>query len=148
MFDVDYHDKYALMNINLCIAMKHPRIALRETGSMNSIVADGCSKTRSVKGRSKTAGLLENIADVHELIMQDRHVTYREIETYFSISSTSIYSILHELSLNPAIAQKRLLSICAKKILEKYNGCASKDIYKIVTGDESGIYAYEAERKQ
>ena len=30
----------------------------------------------------------------------------------------------------------------------KYYRCASKDVYKIVTGDESWIYAYEPETKQ
>ena len=33
---------------------------------------------------------------VQELIMQDRHVTYREIEAFLGISSTSIHSILHK----------------------------------------------------
>ena len=33
-------------------------------------------------------------------------------------------------------------------MLNKYNRGASKDVYKIVTGDESWIYAYEPERKQ
>ena len=30
----------------------------------------------------------------------------------------------------------------------KYDGGASKDVYKIVTGDESRIYAYEHKTKQ
>ena len=33
-------------------------------------------------------------------------------------------------------------------MLEKYDGGASKDVYKIVTGDESRIYAYEPETKR
>ena len=33
-------------------------------------------------------------------------------------------------------------------MLEKYDGVASKDVYKIVTGDESWLYTYEAETKQ
>ena len=33
-------------------------------------------------------------------------------------------------------------------MLEKYDGDASKDVYKIVTVDESWIYAYEPETKQ
>ena len=33
-------------------------------------------------------------------------------------------------------------------MLGKYNSGASKDVYKIVTGDESWIYAYESETKQ
>ena len=33
---------------------------------------------------------------MRQLILQDRHVTYRDIETILSISGTSIHSILHE----------------------------------------------------
>ena len=33
-------------------------------------------------------------------------------------------------------------------MLEKYDGVASKDVYKIVTGDESWICAYVPETKQ
>ena len=38
----------------------------------------------------------ETIDAVRQLILQDRHVTYREIETTLGISGTSIHSILHE----------------------------------------------------
>ena len=48
------------------------------------------------KGRPKTAVVSENIDAVREVIMQDRHVTYREIDATLSISSTSIHSTLHE----------------------------------------------------
>ena len=58
---------------------------------------------------SKTAVVPANIDAVRELIMQDRHVTYREIEATLGISSTSIHSLLHN------IAQKRLVSIGVKK---------------------------------
>ena len=70
-FDVDYHDKNALINLNFCMAMKHHPIALWKTGLINSIVADVRSKTKSVK---------LNIDAVRELIMLDCHVTYSEIE--------------------------------------------------------------------
>ena len=43
------------------------------------------------EGRSKTAVVPENIDAVLELIMQDRHLTYREIEASLGISSTSIH---------------------------------------------------------
>ncbi|XP_037952518.1 uncharacterized protein LOC119682999 [Teleopsis dalmanni] len=48
------------------------------------------------EGRPKTAVVPDNIDVVRELIMQDRHVTYREIQASLSISPTSIHSILHE----------------------------------------------------
>ena len=37
----------------------------------------------------------ENINAVLEVTIQDRHITYREIEASLGISSTSIHSVLH-----------------------------------------------------
>lgn len=48
------------------------------------------------EGRPKSVVVPQNIDAVRELIMQDRHVTYREIEASLGISMTSIYKILHE----------------------------------------------------
>ena len=111
------------------------------------------------EGRPKTAVVPENIDAVRELIMQDRHVTYREIETCLGISPTSIHSILHEhlavkkvcsrwIPHNLTIVQKKARVDWCKEMLKKYDRGASKDVYKIVTGDESWIYAYEPETKQ
>ena len=46
------------------------------------------------EGRRKS--FVETIAAVCQLILQDRDVTYREIETTVGISGTSIHSIFHE----------------------------------------------------
>ena len=46
------------------------------------------------KGRPKSV-TFSYINAVQKLIMQDRHVTYCEIEATLGISSTSIYKILH-----------------------------------------------------
>ena len=48
------------------------------------------------EGRPKSVVVLETIDAVRQLILQDRHVTYRQIETTLGISDTSIHSILHE----------------------------------------------------
>ena len=48
------------------------------------------------KDRPKSVVGPENINPVQKLIIQDCHVTYCEIELILSISSTSIYKILHE----------------------------------------------------
>ena len=48
------------------------------------------------EGRSKLVVVPETINAVSQLILQDRHVTYRKIETTLGISGTSIHSILHE----------------------------------------------------
>lgn len=111
------------------------------------------------EGRPKSAVLPENIDAVRELVMEDRHVTYREIAASLGISMTSIHSILHEhlavkkvcsrwIPHNLTIAQKEARVKWCKEMLKKYNRGTSKAIYNIVTGDESWIYAYEPETKQ
>ena len=48
------------------------------------------------EGRPKSVVVQETNDAVCQLILQDRHVTYYEIQTTLSISGTSIHSILHE----------------------------------------------------
>ena len=48
------------------------------------------------EGRPKSVVVSETIDAVPQLILQDRHVKYCEIETTLGISEPSIYSILHE----------------------------------------------------
>ena len=48
------------------------------------------------EGRLKSIVVPETIDAVCQLILQDLHVTYREIETTLGISGTSIHSILQE----------------------------------------------------
>ena len=48
------------------------------------------------ESRSKSIVVPETIDAVRQLILQDRHATYREIETTLGISGTSIHSIWHE----------------------------------------------------
>ena len=48
------------------------------------------------KGHPKSVVVPETIDAVCQLILQDCHVTYHEIETTLSISGTNIHSILHE----------------------------------------------------
>lgn len=56
-----------------------------------------CSiQDESRAGRPKSVVVPEKIDAVRELIKQDRHVTYREIEASLDISMTSINKILHE----------------------------------------------------
>uniref|UniRef100_A0A0K2TP03 Mariner transposase [Bombyx mori] n=1 Tax=Lepeophtheirus salmonis TaxID=72036 RepID=A0A0K2TP03_LEPSM len=47
------------------------------------------------EGCQKKAVVPENIDAVREVIMQNRHMTYSEIEASLGISSISIHSILH-----------------------------------------------------
>ena len=48
------------------------------------------------KCRPKSVVVPETIDAMRQLILQDRHVTYREIRTTLSISGTSLHSKLHE----------------------------------------------------
>ena len=111
------------------------------------------------EGRPKSVVVPENIDAVLELIKQDRHITYREIEASLGISMTSINKILHEhlavkkicsrwIPHNLTNAQKKERVDWCKEMLKKYAQGASKAVYNIYTGDESWIYAYEPETKQ
>ena len=81
---------------------------------------------------------------MRQLILQYRHVTYREMETTLGISGTSIYSILHRhltvkknlfaLDTTQFVNRSRKVS---KEMFQKYDRGASKYVYDIVTGDES-----------
>lgn len=110
------------------------------------------------KGRPKWVVTPENIDAVEHLI-RDRHITYSEIEACLGISSTSVQNILHEhlavkkicprwIPHNLKIAQNKARVDWCKEMLKKYDRGASKDVYKIVTCDESWIYAYEPKGKQ
>lgn len=111
------------------------------------------------EGRPKSVVVPQNIDSVRELIMQDRHVTYREIEASLDISMTSINKILHDhlavkkissrwIPHNLTNGQKKARVDWCKEMLQKYNHGASNAVYNICTGDESWIYAYEPETKQ
>lgn len=116
-------------------------------------------RDESREGRPKTAVVPENIDAVRELIKEDRHVTYREIEASLGISPPAIHTILHDhlvvkkicsrwIPHNLTNAEKKARVDWCKKMIKKYNSGASNEVNKIVTGDESWIYAYEPETKQ
>ena len=81
------------------------------------------------EGRPKLVVVPETFDAVSKLILQDRHVTYHEIETTLGISETSIHSILHEhLSVKYICSRWILhnLSITQKKSINQSNKSASK----------------------
>ena len=131
-FDVDYHDKSALMNWNLCLAIKHPSDSTVKNW-LNEFNSGCCSLKNEIReGRPKTATVSENIDAVCELIMQDRHVSYREIEASLGCYHTNIQSILHEhravknfcsrlIPHNLTIVQKRIRVDGWKEKLAKYD---------------------------
>ncbi|CAH1970352.1 unnamed protein product [Acanthoscelides obtectus] len=91
-------------------------------------------------GAPKTAVTHENGAAVRKLIIEDRHVTYREIEASLEISKTSIQKILHE-----ELGVRKLVSRWIPHLLTEEQKAARVNC--IVSGDESWIYCYEPENK-
>ncbi|CAK9796110.1 hypothetical protein ANTQUA_LOCUS621 [Anthophora quadrimaculata] len=81
---------------------------------------DRRSLTDEFKGHPKSVVVLKNIDAVHELVIQDRHLTFRAIEASLGINVTSIHKILHEHLAVKRICslKKRLVSIDAKKCLK------------------------------
>ena len=65
-------------------------------GTVNSTEVIVHSKTNFVKVVQNQLLFRETIDAVCPLILQDRHVIYREIEITLGIGGTSIHSVLHE----------------------------------------------------
>ena len=81
------------------------------------------------KGRPKSVVVPKTIDAVRQLVLQNRHVTYREIATTLGISGTSIHLILDEhfsvkkicsrwISYNLSIAQKKARVNWSKEMLQ------------------------------
>ncbi|CAH1977655.1 unnamed protein product [Acanthoscelides obtectus] len=92
-------------------------------------------------------------------IIEDIRVTYSEIEASLKISKTSIQKILHEELLVRKLVscwiphllteeQKAARVNWCQKTLDRFNSGNSKNVYSIVSGDESWIYCYELENKR
>ena len=71
------------------------------------------------EGRPKSIVVPETIDAVCQLILQDRHVAYHEIETTLGISWTSIHSILHEHLTVKKFVRVGSHTIC--QLLKKFN---------------------------
>ncbi|CAH2013730.1 unnamed protein product [Acanthoscelides obtectus] len=110
-------------------------------------------------GAPKTAVTQQNVDALRKLIIEDRHVTYREIEASLKISKTSIQKNLHEeLGVRTLVSrwiphllteeQKAARVNWCQKTLDRFNSGNSKNVYSIVSGDESWIYCYEPENKR
>ncbi|CAH1959536.1 unnamed protein product [Acanthoscelides obtectus] len=110
-------------------------------------------------GAPKTAVTQENVDAVRKLIIEDRHVTYRENEASLKILKTSIQKILHEeLGVRKLVSrwtshlltehQKAARANFCQKTLDRFNSGNSKNVYSIVSGDESWMHCYEREKKR
>ncbi|CAH1997966.1 unnamed protein product [Acanthoscelides obtectus] len=110
-------------------------------------------------GAPKTAVTQENVDAMRKLIIEDRHVTYREIEASLKISKTSVQKILHEeLGLRKLVSrwiphllteeQKAARVYWCQKTLDRFNSGNSRNVYSIVSGNELWIYCYEPDNKR
>ncbi|CAH1968747.1 unnamed protein product [Acanthoscelides obtectus] len=93
-------------------------------------------------GAPKTAVTQENVDAVRKLIIEHRHVTYRDIEASLKIfKKIKLVSRLTE-------EQKTARVNWCKRTFDRFNSGNSKNVYSIVSGDESWIYCYEPENKR
>ncbi|CAH1970049.1 unnamed protein product [Acanthoscelides obtectus] len=99
-------------------------------------------------GAPKTAVTQENVDAVRKLIIED--VTYPEIAASLKISKTLIQKKLHEeLGVRKLVSQQKAARVnSCQKTLDRFNSGNSKNVYIIVSGDESWIYCYEPENKR
>ncbi|CAH1963495.1 unnamed protein product [Acanthoscelides obtectus] len=105
-------------------------------------------------GAPKTAVTQENVDAVRKLIIEDRHMTYHEIQASLKISKTSIQkSLQEELGVRKLVSrwiphllteeQKAARVNWCQKTLDRFNSGNSKNVHSIVSGDESWIYCEE-----
>ena len=85
------------MNLIQFLALKLHQGPVFNDGMVNSNEVV-CSSLQDEfwESRPKLVVVPETIDTVRQLILQNCHVTYREIETTLGISGTNIHSILHE----------------------------------------------------
>jgi histone-lysine N-methyltransferase SETMAR len=110
-------------------------------------------------GRPITLTTPENIAKVKKLVEEDPRITYVQIEETLGLSPPVIHEILTEkLQMSKVSCRwvphfltkenKQCRVDFCKKMLLKYDGGLSREVPKILTGDETWVYAYEPLRKQ
>ncbi|CAH1989497.1 unnamed protein product [Acanthoscelides obtectus] len=109
-------------------------------------------------GAAETAVTQENVDAVRKLIIEDGNVTYREIEASLKILKTSTQTILNEeLEVRKLVSrwiphllteeQKAARVNWCQKTLDRFIYGNSKNVYSIVSGDESWIYCEEKPTK-
>ena len=113
------------------------------------------SEARS--GRPSTSRNEDVIEKVHQIVMEDRRLTLREIVEEVEISRKSVYSILTEDLCMRRVSAKfipKLLTEQQKElrveIAQKMLDCANNDLEftkTIITGNETWVYGYDLESK-
>ncbi|CAH1957292.1 unnamed protein product [Acanthoscelides obtectus] len=107
-------------------------------------------------GAPKTAVTQENVVAVRKLIIEDRHVIYREIEASLKISKTLIQKILHEeLGVRKLVSrwiphllteeeQKAARVNWCQKLLDRFNSGNSKMCTALLV---SAVWVFQGEEK-
>ena len=106
-----------------------------------------------------TASTPENISAIEKLVLNGKHITYRQIQYELGISNDVIQFILHEiLHLTKVCArwiphllkpeQKVARIDWCKKMKSKFKKGTSPLVSKVITGDETWIYHYDPESKE
>jgi len=110
-------------------------------------------------GRPKTVTTPEIIDQIHELILEDRHILAKSIAEQLGISSERVGSIIHEdLDMGKLSAkwvpkclnadQKRQRCQSSEQLLEFFWRDPNDFLSRLVTMDETWLYHYDPETKQ
>ena len=100
-----------------------------------------------------------NVESIEDIVITDPNITYERIQHEIGISSGAVHTILHQsLQLRKLCArwiphqihpeQKMNRVRWCKEMLRKFINGHSRDVSKIITGDETWIYHYDPETKQ
>ena len=109
-------------------------------------------------GRPKTSVTKANIAAVKIVVEQDVRLSVKDIASCTGISEGSVQTILKKrLALRKVCSrwvphllteeQKTQRLKCARDLLKTYKGCNSRVISNLLTGDETWVHMFEAQRR-
>ena len=101
-------------------------------------------------GPPLTAVTEKNVESIGDMVIADPNITYERIQNELHVSSGIVHSILHDsLQLSKLCArwiphqlhpqQKNARVNWCKEMLKKFNHGRSRDVAKIITGDETWI---------
>ncbi|XP_061705471.1 histone-lysine N-methyltransferase SETMAR-like [Cydia pomonella] len=110
-------------------------------------------------GRPPTAVTQENVQAVEKNVRANRRITYAELERELGIGSAALQTIIHyHLALHKRcsrwvphkltdLQKDRRVDWC-KFMIDKFDAGEKKNVYDILTGDETWLYNYDPETKR
>ncbi|CAH1966028.1 unnamed protein product [Acanthoscelides obtectus] len=102
-------------------------------------------------GVPKTAVTQENVDAVRKLIIEDRHVTYhlKDLNSKILHEELGVSKLLSRWIAHLLTEEQKAARVnWCQKTLDRFNSGNSKNVYSIVSGDESWIHCYESENKR